>query len=309
MYWLMALVCAVLLGGAVTLWLIGERGHLVLPSTRRVWKDAGFLPWFQLRLWHFYFYGRWPRLYIGFLIHHGFRWVSGLGDRGRRWLADRYHGKVLTSELARKLIVMEHPIQRRDLERVLPYRTARQLIVQTPLEVVVYECPCRLSRTVHCQPTQVCMIAGQPFADLVLEHHPHTSRRLSRDEALALLQAEHERGHVHIAWFKNACLDRFFAICNCCSCCCGGIDAMLHYGIPMVTSSGFVALVDAQKCRACGKCESVCPFAAVHVSEHAEVDAARCQGCGICVSRCGTGALSLRRDATRGAPLDVELLT
>lgn len=84
---------------------------------------------------------------------------------------------------------------------------------------------------------------------------------------------------------------------------------MLHYGIPMVSSSGFVALVDAQKCRACGMCASICPFAAVRVGAYAEVDAARCQGCGICVDRCGTGALSLQRDATRGAPLDVELLT
>jgi hypothetical protein len=38
-------------------------------------------------------------------------------------------------------------------------------------------------------------------------------------EALDLLRAEHERGHLHSAWFKDVMLNRFYAICNCCKCC------------------------------------------------------------------------------------------
>jgi hypothetical protein len=70
--------------------------------------------------------------------------------------------------------------------------------------------------------------------DFVLDHHPGRARQVSTEEALALLDAEHERGHVHTAYFKDACDHRFYAICNCCKCCCGGLEAMVKYGVPMV---------------------------------------------------------------------------
>lgn len=65
-------------------------------------------------------------------------------------------------------------------------------------------------------------------------------------------------------------LNRFYAICNCCKC--GGIDAMVNYGIPMVTSSGYVAQPDTDLCVACGTCEDACPFRAVHVNGTSTVE-------------------------------------
>ncbi len=293
---------------AACLWLIGERGRLILPSTRRVFREHGLRGALRLRTWHLYLYGCWPRLYIGALIHGLFRLLSASTVPGRRFLSDRYHGKVLTAAHARALVMVDRPIRLPDLERVIPYPMARHLLLDTPLDIAAYECPCRLVRAAPCQPTQVCMIMGQPFVDLLLEHHPRTSRRLVREEALALLEAEHRRGHVHVAWFKDACFDRFFALCNCCPCCCGGIDAMLHHGIPMVASSGFVAVVDAERCRGCGVCAALCPFGAVSVNVRAAVDPARCMGCGVCVDRCRSDAIHLVRDETRGAPLDLRTL-
>lgn len=70
---------------------------------------------------------------------------------------------------------------------------------------------------------------------------------------------------MHTACFKDAMHNRFFAICNCCSCCCGGLEAMVQHGVPMVASSGYVAQVDELGCIACGDCEEACPFDAVHV--------------------------------------------
>jgi Pyruvate/2-oxoacid:ferredoxin oxidoreductase delta subunit len=152
------------------------------------------------------------------------------------------------------------------------------------------------------------MIVGQPFTDFILEHHGSRARRIDQEEAVALLQAEHERGHVHIAWFKTAMLDRFYAICNCCGCCCGGIEAMVSYGIPMITSSGYVAQADADLCVACGTCEDVCPFQAIHVNGASAVDWERCMGCGVCVDRCPQQAMALLRDERKGIPLDVRIL-
>ena len=88
------------------------------------------------------------------------------------------------------------------------------------------------------------MIIGQPYVDFLTEHNPKSARRVSQSEALGILEAEHQRGHVHTAYFKDAMEGRFYAICNCCKCCCGGIEAMMKSGVPMIASSGFVAQID-----------------------------------------------------------------
>jgi ferredoxin len=257
-----------------------------------------------LRILHFYVYARWTTRYL--ITAAGI--ISRSGPHGKRWFADRYHGKVLTFDEARAIIQVNKSIPLQDLDQIIPFPMARDFVLQTPLEIAVLECPCRHARARHCEPIQVCLVVGQPFVDFVLEHHPDTSRRLTPSEAAALLEAEHRRGHVHSAWFKNVCLGRFFAICNCCKCCCGGIEAMVRHGIPMMTSSGYVARVDESLCVGCGRCEEACPFEAITVNGQARVDTARCLGCGVCVGQCRQGAASLIRDADKGTPLDVRLI-
>jgi heterodisulfide reductase subunit A-like polyferredoxin len=79
-------------------------------------------------------------------------------------------------------------------------------------------------------------------------------------------------------------LGRFYAICNCCSCCCGAMQAH-HNGTPMLASSGYVAHVDAELCAACGTCADYCQFAAISVDNgFACIDATACMGCGVCVA-------------------------
>ena len=300
-----AIGLTVVLSLLLAVWLIGERGHLMLPSLRRALREHGWWRMISPQGIHLFVYGRWTRLYLGLLIKHVVRW---LGPSGKEWLADRYHGKVLTPDHARSIIQVDRTIPLRDLEQIVPYRTARELVLQGPADMAVMECPCRLMRSSPCQPTQVCLIVGQPFVDLVLEHHPGTSRRILPDEALEILIAEHRRGHVHSAWFKDACLNRFFAICNCCPCCCGGIEAMLRWGVRMMAPSGFAAQVDSDRCQGCGRCQSACAFGALQVNGRANVDVERCMGCGVCVDTCQQAALSLQREPSRGIPLDVRAL-
>jgi ferredoxin len=154
------------------------------------------------------------------------------------------------------------------------------------------------------------MVVGQPFVDFILEHNPQSSRKLNQMEALDLLKAEHERGHLHSAWFKDAMLNRFYAICNCCKCCCGGIEAMTKYGMPTMVSSGFVADVDQALCSgSCAKCLDACPFGALSMSDGVVArDWDKCMGCGVCVGQCPTGAIALVRDERKGLPLDVRVL-
>lgn len=297
---------AVFLVALVALWLFAERWRLLQPSTWSCLREAGLRRSLNLTSLHAYIYGRWVKEYINVLLNHI---LPRLGPRGKKWWADRYHGKVLTPELAKRIITINKSIPLQDLEQIIPYPMARDLVLKAPPDIAVFQCGCRQNRDNPCQPIEVCMVIGQPFVDFVLEHHPKTSRRLSQEEALDLLQAEHERGHLHSAWFKDAMLERFYAICNCCKCCCGGIEAMRKHGAPMVASSGYVVQVDDTLCEACSTCEDACPFEAIKVDKSAVVNWHTCMGCGVCVSQCPNEALSLVRDERKGSPMDVRLLT
>jgi heterodisulfide reductase subunit A-like polyferredoxin len=70
----------------------------------------------------------------------------------------------------------------------------------------------------------------------------------------------------YVQCHKDAMLGRFYAICNCCACCCGAMQAHQH-GTPMLASSGFVGQVDAALCAACGSCADSCQFAVISVDD------------------------------------------
>ena len=302
---------------------MGFKDWFVKPSTRAFVKEAGLTPGYSFfDLLHGYIYVRWPYLYIGIGVgeHPLAKWLAPFGG----WLnglitkkkpdesadsqigfADTYHGKAIPLETAKRLVLIDEEIKIHDLEQVIPYQRARSIIMRHPDHIVALECPCRSARPNPCLPLDVCLIVGEPFAGMVREHHPKRSRWVRRDEAIAILKAEDERGHVHHAFFKDAMLDRFYAICNCCECCCGAMQAH-RSGTPMLASSGYVSQVDEELCLGCGDCTSYCQFDALEVVDgvnHVLYD--ECMGCGVCISKCEHGALSLVRDDAKGIPLEI----
>jgi Pyruvate/2-oxoacid:ferredoxin oxidoreductase delta subunit len=144
---------------------------------------------------------------------------------------------------------------------------------------------------------------------MVAEHHPNRSRWINSQEAAEILRAEQERGHVHHAFFKDAMLERFYAICNCCACCCGAMQ-ITRNGDPMLCSSGYVASTNAETCSGCGTCGEYCQFQAITLADegHSKIDWEACMGCGVCVSHCPEGAITLQRDPQKGEPLIIEEL-
>ena len=296
------------------------------PSTRALIREARRTPNYSFLDWlHGYVYGRWPYLYIG--VGTGEHRLTGVlrplvRALSRLWpqktaggpgaetgtIADDYHGKVVPLEAATQLVTINRDICLTDLEQVIPYSSARDIVMHNPDHIVVLECPCRVSRPNPCLPLDVCLIVGEPFASFVAEHHPRRSRWITQDEAVDILRAEHERGHVHHAFFKDAMLGRFYAICNCCACCCGAMHAWRN-GIPMVISSGYVSQIDAELCTGCGTCAEFCQFDAISICDGVSVvDEDLCMGCGVCVSKCDQGAVSLVRDASKCEPLEIRKL-
>ncbi|MEA3334965.1 MAG: 4Fe-4S binding protein [Chloroflexota bacterium] len=297
---------ATLVFGIVTsvgiLWLFGERWRPVRRSTIGYFRSAGMSRW--LEALHGYVYVRWSNQYIGI----GLGQVKTHRRVFQHWSADSYHGKVLTHDLARQFLVLDHDLDLPDQEQVIPYPTARDIVVRNPKDIAIYNCPCRQTRENPCLPLDVCMIVGQPFVDFIVEHNPRSARRITQNEALAILEAEHERGHMHTAYFKDAMEGRFYAICNCCQCCCGAVEVMMRGGIPMISSSGYIAEIDADECIACGECEEACPFGAIHVNGTAVVDTTLCMGCGVCQVACDLDLPTLIRDERKPLPLDIKAL-
>lgn len=298
------LICLVLLTLG-TVWIIGERGRLLLPSTRELFRKSGISNFFNGNSLHLYVYGRWTKHYIKTAVRH---YVPRISTESRLGIARNYHSRTLTLEQAKKVININHDIDVRDSEAVIPYPVARDIILKAPVEIAIFDCPCRDGRQTPCEPVQVCMLFGEPIVSFILEHHPTKSRRLTREEALETLEKEHERGHVHTAWFKNVCLNRFFAICNCCKCCCGGMISLMRYGVPMILSSGFVAGIDYEKCVACGTCERFCQFEAISFDASPQVSRDKCMGCGVCVDKCPQSAISLEKAPDKGVPLEFDRL-
>ena len=289
---------------------------------------------------HGYIYGRWPFLIIelGTGEHRSIRSLKPLVNlfframlrftsdnpqfdengmhpgKKRGWFsrnatfADTYHGKVIHLKSAQRIVSVNQKLKLINLERVIPYSLARDILLEEDNRIALLDCPCRAARSTPCLPIDVCMVMGEPFADFVAEHHPKRSRMIEREEAIDILSAEADRGHVHHAFFKEAAFGRFFAICNCCDCCCGAMQAQRN-GIPMLASSGYVNAVDRDKCKACGNCVEKCPFQAIQLRDsEIQIDPKQCMGCGVCSGFCSQKALSLKRDYSRSDPLEIDQL-
>lgn len=308
---------------------------LVQPSTKALFEEGKRTPGYTLfDFIHGYVYGRWPYLYISigtgehFLAKtigpiYGFalELLAALnltngkpsGENGSIesaeeiavTFADTYHGKVVPLASATRLVSVKEDIQLKNLEKVIPYNKARDIILHNPDHILALECPCRSARQNPCLPLDVCLIIGDPFASFIEAHHPLRSRRISQQQAVEILKAENQRGHVHHAFFKDAMLGRFYAICNCCACCCGAMQAHRN-GTPMLAASGYVSQVDTDLCIACGDCVDACQFGAITLKDFSAVVSWQdCMGCGVCESICMQGAHQLASDPSKGEPLEI----
>ena len=299
--------------------------RFISPSTFAFFKEGRASGYKSLaNLLHGYIYARWTYLYIALATGRHplskrlaplllrleklfIRPSSNADSVTKIKIEDTYHGKVVPLQAARELVTVREDISLPDLEKVIPYAMARDIILKNPDHIAVLDCPCRAAREHPCLPLDVCLVVGEPFASFVVDHSPDRARFITPEKAGEIIKAEDERGHVHHAFFKDAMLGRFYAICNCCSCCCGAMHAQSH-GTPMLASSGYIAQVDETACSACGTCEGLCQFSAIHMDGFAVVEANACMGCGVCVNNCPSQAISLKRAESRGEPLEIRSL-
>ncbi len=227
-----------------------------------------------------------------------------------------YHAKVVRLKEAIKLVTQKEDIKIDVSEKVVPFKHAKNIVLHNPNSVALGRCACRAASLNPCLPPEeqnVCMFIGDPVAPFMAEHNK-IFRKSSQEEALKVLESSHEKGFVHTAWFKKEIGNCFHMICNCCSCCCMGIKMwnLLEGTIPIMAPSGYVAEV-TDSCVGCQSCvdDSYCHFNAISMNESGDkavINFDKCMGCGICADRCPEGAINMRREASKGEPLDIDEL-
>jgi NAD-dependent dihydropyrimidine dehydrogenase PreA subunit len=297
-------------------------------STQQLWEM--YSPEEKNNFFHAYVYLK----YIDHFIHHAFA-ASGLPKKERTefpeesidemlkmavqeigevaggYETDIYHGKVVNLKDAIQLVTQKVDLSLITPERVIPFKVAKDIILKNPESIAVGECACRSASLNPCLPMDVCLFVGDPVASFIAEHNTKY-RKISQEEAVGILNAEHKRGHVHCAYFKREMGNRFFCVCNCCSCCCLGVQMwnLLGGTVPLLASSGYVAEVGGQ-CNGCSDCVASCNFKAIAIDENSQratVDHNKCMGCGVCEDMCPVEAISLVADPSKGEPLDLSAL-
>ena len=232
---------------------------------------------------------------------------------GRKIETNAYHAKVMRYEDARKIFHLKDDLNLPNLPKtIIPYEVARRAIIKSPQRIINFDCPCRNTRGEKgCRPRGVCMLLGEPWATWGMENIPDANPRvITQEEALKIIEEQRDMGNVQSAFFKDACGDRLYALCNCCSCCCVAMASLNYANIPTFAKSGYIIASDIDKCIGCGICEKSCHFFACKVKDgKVDIDHPKCYGCGVCVKACPKDALRLELDdPSVSAPLDLSVL-
>ena len=179
-----------------------------------------------------------------------------------------------------------------DPREVVPLDIASE-IVKNQRVIGVAECYCRAMRDFqgqHCEmPRETCFVFNE-FAESLIDQG--IARRLTLPEALEILRQAEAAGLVHNA---DNFQGQIRGLCNCCSCCCPGIQAASRGRKNIQATSRYVVHFELEKCLHDFACVPACPTGAItEVDGQPVFDLNLCFGCGHCVSVCSGGALSLQ---------------
>jgi Pyruvate/2-oxoacid:ferredoxin oxidoreductase delta subunit len=181
---------------------------------------------------------------------------------------------------------------------ILPYEQTSEILKKADRRAVGL-CYCRHKAMHHgapCKkPMEVCTSLNDS-ADWVIKRG--YGREVSAEEALDIAAMTRDNLMVHIG---DNVRENVSYLCHCCGCHCGQLRAINHNGIRnAVHTSNFLAAVDEEKCKACGRCVKNCPVMAIEVKAtsfgegHAEIDEELCLGCGVCGIACKNKAMSMK---------------
>ena len=290
-------------------------------STKKVYKLHG---WRVDRAIHNYIYFTFYDLYVKIALY-ATKAIVALFSRIEatkyipKFIFDRYHAKVLSRGDIAKILELEETVMlgTDTTGRIVPWKQANKIVLREPTHLAVMDCPCKLELKDPCQPVASCIAIGRPVVDFWMEHcGKYNVRRISREEALEIIDRHRKTGHINQAFFKVATGGSMGVLCNCCPKCCVSMRATSlaqkikgGQDICMYVPSGYTTKHDEEACELCGACAEVCNFGAIEVTDGVRVyHPERCYGCELCVENCERGALELVLTGDGLIPLDMDLV-
>ncbi|MCU0844637.1 MAG: 4Fe-4S binding protein [Spirochaetes bacterium] len=235
-----------------------------------------------------------------------------------RMAFDRYHAKFLSGSDARKILTLDEDVRivgerNRD---IVPYRYAHSVIFNNPGYIAVMDCPCKKTLGATVDTLSSCICVGETTARFWVERlgKKYNARRISREEALSIVNRFRGMGYVTQAFFKVATGGSTGVICNCHPDTCVSLKATVFArrfdpGLSMAADAGYAVHRDSARCKHCGACAAVCHFGAIRfVDGEWSLDRERCAGCGLCEEHCTGNAISLIIDPGKPLPLDIDLI-
>jgi Pyruvate/2-oxoacid:ferredoxin oxidoreductase delta subunit len=231
------------------------------------------------------------------------------GKFNRKVLSELYYQYINTEEEFMKrnfgldtpiyrVLVQEDAVQKKDKSVILDYEMASHLI-KTASCITVGNCYCR-HKMEHVgkecdKPQKVCLSLN--LAAKSLAKH-NIAKKISKKEALEILDKCIDLGLVQMG---DNIQEGVGWICNCCGCCCEGLQAYKKMGYKSRIHSNFLAENNQKKCKGCGVCKKRCPVNAISMKgkkgkkKTAKVDYNRCIGCGVCTRFCLPKSIKLER--------------
>ena len=193
-----------------------------------------------------------------------------------------------------------------DSPEILPHEDPREIVRVQPL-VTVVSCSCRKHKKMIGTPCRKsdsdanCLQFAKSAEYSLSRGH---GRRISVDEAIAIVDKNEEEGLVH-QWMNHSKIEAAqpYALCSCCRCCCTVWHAADIRQVPndeVFAKSRYEARVETELCNGCQDCIDRCQFDAIEMQKvegskrmKAVVDPDKCWGCGVCAIVCQPQALRL----------------
>jgi NAD-dependent dihydropyrimidine dehydrogenase PreA subunit len=179
-----------------------------------------------------------------------------------------------------------------DPRQVLPIDVVSKMVKEAEV-IAVSDCYCRATKRLlgeDCgHPLETCFY----FNELgLIKLETGYARRIDNAEALRILRQCEQAGLVHNV---SNCEGKIQTLCNCCSCSCAVLKAVVRGQKNVAAPSRYQAVLAAEKCKLHGNCVEVCPVSVFSIQDgRLGMYRERCIGCGQCASACPEQALEMQ---------------